>query len=115
MLTVHPLGDGEHTLHMVEAADEDEVEAACRYAVGSFLVRTATQAGLASTLATLAVEGTGPDYLSGHPARIARTTKAEVDEAARRYLSPAAMVTVVVGDAEGVGRSLSVVDAVNTE
>jgi len=94
---------------------EDEVEAACRYAVGSFLVRTATQAGLASTLATLAVEGTGPDYLSGHPARIARTTKAEVDEAARRYLSPAAMVTVVVGDAEGVGRSLSVVDAVNTE
>lgn len=93
----------------------EELEAACRYAVGSFLVRTATQAGLASTLATLAVEGTGPGYLSAHPASIARTTKAEVDEAARRYLSPAAMVTVIVGDADAVGEPLRIVDAVRTE
>jgi zinc protease len=93
----------------------DEVDAACRYAVGSFLVRTATQAGLASTLATLAVEGTSPGYLSAHPARIARTTKAEVDEAARRHLSPAAMVAVVVGDAGAVGEPLALVDAVRTQ
>lgn len=91
---------------------EAELEAARRYAVGSFLVQTATQGGLASTLAAFAVTGTGPAYLSEYPARIARLTKAEVDEAARRYLSPGSMATVVVGDAAVVSASLRSLDEV---
>jgi hypothetical protein len=35
------------------------------------------------------------------------TTKDEVDEAARRYLSPSRLVTAVVGDPEVVARPLS--------
>ncbi|MDA8039464.1 MAG: pitrilysin family protein [Actinomycetota bacterium] len=89
---------------------EEELEAARRYAVGSFLVRTATQGGLASTLAGFALTGTGPEYLSDYPARIAKLTRAEVDEAARRYLSPGSMATVVVGDGEVVSASLRRLD-----
>jgi zinc protease len=93
---------------------DEELEAARRYAIGTFLFRTATQGGLASTLATLAVEGTGPEYLSAHPARIARVGRQEVNEAARCYLSPSQMVTVVVGDAAAVSRPLSSLDTLAT-
>lgn len=91
---------------------EEEVETARRHAIGSFLFRIATQGGLASMLATLAVEGVRPGYLSGLPKRVARVKTREVDEAARAYLAPSAMVTVVVGDADAVGRPLSLLDAV---
>ncbi len=91
---------------------DEEVEAARRHAIGSFLFRIATQAGLASTLAALAVEGTGPEYLSAHPARVARATRPEVEEAARRYFSPSVTVSVVVGDSGVVSGPLSLVEAV---
>jgi zinc protease len=90
----------------------DELEAARRYSIGSFLVRTATQGGLASTVAAFAVTGTGPGYLTEYPARIARTTKAEVDEAAARYLAPSRMATVIVGDASKIRPSLDGLDEV---
>jgi len=78
--------------------------------VGTFLLQTATQSGMASTLAALAVSGVGPEYLWSHPARIAKTAKSAVDEAARRYWAPSALATIVVGDAESTTGSLSVLD-----
>jgi len=91
---------------------DEELEAARRYAAGSFLVRTATQGGLASTLAAFAVTGTSPGYLVEFPARIAKTTKSEVDEAARRYFAPGRLATVVVGDGSKVRDSLEGLDEV---
>lgn len=91
---------------------DEELEAARRHAIGSFLVSTATQAGLASSLAAYSLVGLGPSYLADFPARVARATKAAVDEAARRYLSPAATATVVVGDAELVSEPLARLDEV---
>ncbi|HEV3211972.1 MAG TPA: pitrilysin family protein [Acidimicrobiales bacterium] len=95
---------------VVGGVTDDELEAARRYLVGTFLLETATQSGLASTLAALVASGAGPDYLWSHPERIAKTAKSAVDEAARRYWAPSALATVIVGDAESVTGQLSVLD-----
>lgn len=95
---------------VVGGVTDEELELARRYLVGTFMLATATQAGLASTLAALAVSGVGPEYLWSHPARIAKTARSAVDEAARRYWAPSALATVVVGDADVVAASLSVLD-----
>lgn len=95
---------------VVGGVTDEELEAARRYLVGTFLLQTATQSGMASTLAALAVSGVGPEYLWSHPARIAKTAKSAVDEAARRYWAPSALATIVVGDAESTTGSLSVLD-----
>ncbi|MHB1989002.1 MAG: M16 family metallopeptidase [Acidimicrobiales bacterium] len=91
---------------------DEEAEGARRYATGSFLLQTATQAGLASSLATWALAGTGPGYLASFPAAIARTTRDEIDEAARHYLAPSLMATVVVGDSQAVSPALALLDEV---
>jgi predicted Zn-dependent peptidase len=96
----------------VEGVTPEELDAARRYAVGTFAFLTATQSGLAETLAMLALAGIGPGYLTSHPAALAKTTKDDVDAAARRYFGPAGFVSVVVGDAERVSGSLAAVDAV---
>ncbi|EQD29669.1 peptidase M16 domain-containing protein, partial [mine drainage metagenome] len=67
---------------------EGELEAARRYAIGSFTFMTATQSGLAETLSALSIAGLPPGYLKSYPASLAKTTRAEVETAARRYLAP---------------------------
>lgn len=91
---------------------EDELEAARRYVMGSFMFRVGTQSGLASTLAALAAAGVDPGYLASYPARVSRLTKDEVDAAAARYFAPTRLVTVVVGDADEVLEPLGAVEAV---
>lgn len=91
---------------------EEEVEGARRHAIGSFLFQTATQAGLASSLAAWALCGIGPGYLASYPAALARAKQAEVEEAARRYLAPSSMATVVVGDPDRIAGPLGLVDSV---
>jgi zinc protease len=88
---------------------EDELELARRYAVGIFSFETATLPGLASTLAGLAGNGVGLDYLARYPKAIIATTKEQVDEAARRYLAPRQLVSVVAGDPELVAAPLSAI------
>jgi zinc protease len=90
--------------------DQDELDAARRYAIGSFLYSTATQAGLASTLARLLIDDVGADYLGSYPARLSRVTLDQVNDAACRYLAPSKLVTIVVGDAEEITTPLSVID-----
>lgn len=91
---------------------EEELEAARRYSLGAFAFRTATQAGLASTLAALAAGSISPGYLKSYPGQIRRAGRDEVDEVSSQYYAPSRLVTVVVGDAAVVGRRLSLVDEV---
>lgn len=91
---------------------EEELEAARRYAIGTFTFLTATQAGLADTLGTLTLAGVGPGYLGSYPAALHRASHNEVEAAARHYLAPAGFATVVVGDAGAVGDGLAAIDAV---
>ncbi|MGO8877313.1 MAG: M16 family metallopeptidase [Acidimicrobiales bacterium] len=92
-----------------------ELDSSRRYGIGTFAFLTSTQSGLADTLAALVVGGVGPGYLTSYPAMLAKTSKTQVEAAARRYLAPAGMVTVVVGDADEVASPLSAIDAITVK
>ncbi|MGP8206689.1 MAG: M16 family metallopeptidase [Acidimicrobiales bacterium] len=87
--------------------NDDELEMARRYSVGRFSFDTASLPGLATTLANLAIRGVDLGFLTAYPKAVIATTKDEVDEAARRYLSPSRLVTAVVGDPEVVAGPLA--------
>ncbi|MGZ6071572.1 MAG: hypothetical protein ACXWK8_10155, partial [Myxococcaceae bacterium] len=90
----------------------DELESAQRYATGSLALSTASQAGLAATLEELLAAGLDISWLREHPARLAKVTADEVLEQASRFLAPAGLVDVVVGDAERVEQPLRVLGPV---
>src|SRR4051812_34790924 len=79
---------------------EAELESARRYLLGTMALGTATHAGLASTLSALFGAGLSADWLADHQRALATVTIDEVTEASRRWLSPAGLTAVVVGDAE---------------
>jgi zinc protease len=83
-----------------------ELEDVRQYAVGTLALSIATQAGLASTLSALIGVGLGLDWLRSHPRQLAAVTLDEVSAAARRYLAPAGMVTVVLGEAAEIEAAL---------
>jgi predicted Zn-dependent peptidase len=77
---------------------QGELDQARRYAVGSLALSTASQAGLASTLSALTASNLGIQWLRDSPKALAAVTVEDVLEAAARYLSPARLTTVLVGD-----------------
>lgn len=90
-----------------------EVDDARQYAIGTLALSISTQAGLASTLSALAAVGLGPDYLQAQPGRLAGVTTTQVTAAARQYLAPASMVSVVVGDAAQIAEPLGLLTALS--
>ena len=86
---------------------QSELDDARQYALGTLTRSTATQAGLASTLSTLAGAGLDAEWLREHPARLARVTVEDVAEVAQRILAPSRLVTVVLGDTGVVEPSVS--------
>ena len=86
-----------------------ELDQARRYAVGTLAMSTSTQAGLASTLSQLAGAGLGVEWLRGHPQRLAAVTVDDALAAASRYLAPASLTTVLVGDVAQVEAPLRTV------
>jgi predicted Zn-dependent peptidase len=84
-----------------------ELDDVRQYAVGTLALSIATQAGLASTLSALIGVGLGLDWLRSHPRHLAAVTLDDVCAAARRYLAPAGMVTVVLGEAAEISAALS--------
>jgi zinc protease len=87
-------------------AEPAELEDVRQYAVGTLALSIATQAGLASTLSALIGVGLGLDWLRSHPRQLAGVTLEQVSAAARKYLAPAGMVTVVLGEAAGIADGL---------
>jgi predicted Zn-dependent peptidase len=78
---------------------EEEVETVRQYAIGSLLIATASQTGLASQLAALAPLGLGAEWLVEHPNRLKEVTGEQIAEAALEFFSPTRYTGVVVGDA----------------
>jgi predicted Zn-dependent peptidase len=76
-----------------------EVDSVRQYAIGSLLISTASQTGLASQLAALASLGLGVDWLVEHPVRLAAVTAEQIAEVALEFYSPTRYTGVVVGDA----------------
>jgi zinc protease len=79
-----------------------------QYATGTLALATATQSGLASMLSGLAGSGLGLDWLRAYPARLAAVTRESAYEAARRWLAPSALSTVVLGDTEQIAGPVGV-------
>jgi zinc protease len=77
---------------------EEEVETVRQYAIGSLLIATASQTGLASQLAALAPLGLGADWLVEHPNRLKEVTGEQIAEAALEFFSPTRFTGVIVGD-----------------
>lgn len=83
--------------------EKEELTSAQRYLAGIMAIRIQSQRGLAAQLARLTIFGLGVDYLKDYARRISAVTTAEVRDVARRYLAPARLVTVLVGDASRIG------------
>jgi predicted Zn-dependent peptidase len=90
----------------------DELESVRQYAIGSLLISTSSQSGLASQLIMLAGLGLDPDWLRAHPARLAAVTAEEVAEAALTFFAPTAFTGVVVGDADRLSAQLAAIGGV---
>ena len=90
----------------------DEVESVRQYAIGSLLIGTASQSGLASQLVALSGVGLGMDWLREHPARLAAVTAAEVADVALEFFAPTAFTGVVVGDADQLAAQLAAIGGV---
>jgi predicted Zn-dependent peptidase len=97
------------------APSEPELEQARQYALGTLQLGMATQTGLAGLASTYAGFGLRLDYLARHATALATATVDQVAEAAARYLAPAEAVTVVLGDATKVERSLASLTTVTRE
>lgn len=85
---------------------EDELDAARRYTAGVLSMAAATQSGLAGLLGAFVAHGLEPTYLERYLRELATVDAAAVSAAAARFLGPAAMTTVVVGDASVVASTL---------
>lgn len=84
----------------------EELDAARRFVTGVLAMGAATQAGLAGLLGDLLAQGLDPSYLEQFTRELAAVDEAAVADAAARFLGPAAMTTVIVGDADIVSPKL---------
>jgi zinc protease len=89
-----------------------ELESAVNYLTGLLALQSATQAGLAGVLETLLADGLDVSWLRDHAAALARATTDDVLEQARRFLAPAGLATIVVGDASQVGDAVAALSPV---
>lgn len=93
-------------LACVEVA-QDELEETRNYLAGVRVIFLQTQSGLASSLAQIRGHGLDHRYLEGYSRRLAAVTPAELRRVAARYLAPANLTTVMVGDADLAAAALS--------
>ena len=81
-----------------------EIDDSKRALIGSIPRRFETNAGAAALLADSELQGVGYDHAERVPALVAAVTRDQVDEAARRYVTPDRSVLVVSGpDGGGAG------------
>ena len=74
-----------------------ELQSAKRYLGGTLAMSIQTQAGLASYLATLAINDLPVEYLRDFPRAVEALDEAAVIDAARTFMAPSRLVTVLVG------------------
>jgi zinc protease len=83
---------------IAEGASEQEVRDEKTALVGSFNVINGFNSGaLASQILTAEVENLGASYMDDYAKLVNSVTKAQVDEALRKYIHPDKMVTVLAG------------------
>jgi predicted Zn-dependent peptidase len=91
---------------------KEELESVQRYLTGLMALRIQSQRGLAASLARLAAFGLDIEYLKDYTRRINAVTTADVLDVSRRYLAPAKLVTVLVGDASRMAGGVEVLEPI---
>lgn len=86
---------------------DDELERTRSYLSGTRAIFLQTQSGLASSLSQLRSHGLDHRYLERYSELLAKVTPGQIRQVAARYLSPAALTTVMVGDASQTAEALA--------
>ncbi len=81
-----------------DAPPAEELTGIQKNMAGTFVVRNASRQGVIGQLAFVDLHGLGDDYLVKYVDRVQAVTPAQVTDMAKKYLEPAEMTLVVVGD-----------------
>lgn len=85
---------------------DDELADAKRFLAGNMALSAETQAGLATYLMSLSVAGLDVSYLRELPLAADKQTPDDIARVAARYLAPALLAPVLVGDAEQIAEAV---------
>lgn len=83
--------------YIATGISEEELECEQSSVTGSYKVGLATNGGMASQIVNSQLFGLGINYLDEFPSHIASLTKAQIDEAIRKYFHPELATTVIAG------------------
>ncbi len=89
-----------------EAIGEEELTLATSYLAGVFPIRYETTSAIASALANMVTFGLPADCYDTYRANISSVTTQDVLGAARKYVKPEQLQSVVVGDAQLIKESV---------
>jgi predicted Zn-dependent peptidase len=90
-----------------ELVDEDELQAAKRYIVGSFHIQNETPEAIASRMLSLYFFGLPNDYYSTYARQIEAVSAEDILRVAKTYLHPEALVISVAGNKDSLQEPLS--------
>lgn len=85
-----------------EQVSEEELQDAKNFLAGVFPIRAETQEGLTNLIVQQQIYDLPADYLQTYRDRVNAVTIEEVASAAQKYVRPAEMAIVIVGDAEEI-------------
>jgi zinc protease len=85
------------------------------FIAGNFVLRLETQAGLASQLGMVKLQGLPNDYLETFVTRVRSVEPDQILRAAKKYISPEASAVIVVGDAAKLAKPLEKFGTVTLE
>ena len=94
---------------------EAELTAVKNFRNGTFVISSATRTGLIGQLAFVDLHELPADWLTTWVARLYAVTPEQITAAARKYLNPADMSVVVLGDMKSVRPQLQAVDALRKD
>ena len=90
-----------------EPVTSSELNIAKNYRSGIFAVSLETSGGVASALVSLKLRGLPRSYLETYVTKIQAVTLEQVQAVSKKYMDPAKLSVVVVGDAAVIGKQLA--------
>jgi predicted Zn-dependent peptidase len=84
----------------------EELDAIKRYRAGLFVIGNSSPDGVLGQLAFMDLHGLPPEFLTHWVANVYAVTPQQVTNIAQRYIVPARMTIVIVGDLKGIGESV---------
>jgi predicted Zn-dependent peptidase len=93
---------------------DEEMETAKNSIINSFVFNFEQKNGVMSQVMSLKLQGYADDYLDTYIDNIRKVTKQDILDAAKKYMDPAKMIIVVVGDEKRFDKPLTSVGTVKT-